>query len=133
MEMLTVIRLLAFSAIAGCVLAGCISPEEEVVMDEPTVEGTYVIAANTKLRYDGNLEIGVGNFWMAEYVDERGDARRGVTAGLWLVTLDGSLENQHVRVGSGQELIYGAYRIRAVEVDSADGASSVRLEISAGE
>lgn len=133
MEILAFIRFAAFSAIAGCVLAGCVSPEEEVLMDGPTTQGTYVIAANTKLRYDGNLEIGVGNFWMAEYVDERGDARRGVTAGLWLVTLDGSLENQHVRVGSGQELIYGRYRIRAIEVDSTDGSSSVRLVISAEE
>jgi hypothetical protein len=52
---------------------------------------------------------------------------------LWLVVLDGSLSNQHWRVGSGQSFVYGPYLIRAVEVDSGDGAPYVHLEISADE
>lgn len=99
-------------------------------MDRQEMEGTFTVAANAKLRYDGNLEIGVGSFWIEEYIDDQGEAHRGITAGLWLLTLDGTQENQYRRIGRGQALVYGQYLIRAIEVDSSDQVPSVRLEIS---
>lgn len=98
---------------------------------EEDMENTYGISDATQLNYyDGNLSIGVGNFWREEYVDEQGVTRSGPTAGLWITVRDDPSQSGHVRVHVGQELTVGRYSIRVVEIGHEDGTAFVRLAIT---
>jgi hypothetical protein len=84
-------------------------------------KGPYEIPANTQLIYrDNNLLVGTGDIYPDDFVDEEGNARNDDLAGLWLAVRDGSLPNQHLRVHSGQEVVYGGYTIQVVEVRGDD-------------
>ncbi|HDQ73170.1 MAG TPA: hypothetical protein ENN19_13920 [Chloroflexi bacterium] len=96
------------------------------------MENTYLISSATEMAYDSNLRIGAGNFWQEEYVDEEGVKQRGVTAGLWLMVLDGSSQDQHVRVHVGQGVVFDEYVIKIVEIGQGTRAPFVRVAIDNG-
>lgn len=98
----------------------------EYVINVLTPEQT-LIRAGTQYRHQ-ELEIGVGNIWEEQYVDEAGAEQTGLTTGVWINAPE---QPEHFqRAHPGQEIAFGDYRILVVEVGrDADGDYAV-VEVS---
>jgi hypothetical protein len=88
--------------------------------DAPTLvvrDGTQGMIADT-------VSIGAGNFWEDDYVDEAGQARHGLTVGLWITVRGEQLAQEMIRAHVGQTIRAGAYTLLVVEIQPHRGAQS---------
>jgi hypothetical protein len=86
----------------------------------------------TNTRVSGELQIGVGNFWEEEYVDESRATKKGLTAGMWLNAQAADAAPQHVRVHPGQELSAADVRLKVLEIQRGtgrDNPSFVKVDV----
>ena len=79
------------------------------------VTHVLAIATNTQVT-QGELRIGAGNVWDAEYDVEGGGRTSGPTAGLWFYFRDRPSEDRHVRVHPGQKLDVAGHRFEVQSV-----------------
>ncbi len=85
------------------------------ISEEESMENVSTIYANCVWGVDGNLDIAAGNFM---YVDASGDKQRELVAALWFVLHDGPepKDKQSFQVHTGQEVIFGQYKVKVVEI-----------------
>lgn len=93
----------------------------------------FTLRDTTNTRVSGELQIGVGNFWEEEYVDESKAKKTGLTAGLWLNAQNAGGPPQHLRVHPGQELSAAGVRIKVLEIQRGtgrDNPSFVKVDVT---
>lgn len=89
---------------------------------------TVTVGEGTNLRLDQGLEVGAGNFWEEDYLDEAKQPRRGLTAGLFFLVRDeAGPRQQPLRVHPGLELTAGKSRFRVEDVKRVRGKGVVVL------
>ena len=86
--------------------------------DAPTIE----IRDGTQGAIAGEVFIGAGNFWEADYVDESGRTQHGLTVGLWITVKDDPSANQTIRMHVGETIIAGTYRVKVLDIQPHQGA-----------
>lgn len=85
---------------------------------------TLVVRDGTQGMIADAIFIGAGNFWEDDYVDEAGQARRGLTVGLWVTVKGDPSAQQRIRAHVGQTIRAGAYTLLVVEIQPHRGAQS---------
>jgi hypothetical protein len=91
-------------------------------------QGTRQFITNTaQAQFGDSLRVGAGNIWEADYVDETGASRKGLTGGLWFFLRDHPELDRHVRVHPGQHVEFGDYRIQVLSVEPEGIGLSVQL------
>lgn len=82
----------------------------------PSRAQTVTIASNTQATI-GDVRIGAGNFWDDEFTDDKGNKRKGPTAGLWIYFREDKASDTKRRVHTGESFVAGRTRFEIVTVE----------------
>jgi hypothetical protein len=82
-----------------------------------TTEELIMISGHAGTFKDRILRIGTGGYKWQEYTDRHGTTRKGWVAGLSLWTMDDSIPRQNFVIHEGQEILYGKYRVKVIQID----------------
>lgn len=77
---------------------------------------TVTIASNTQATI-GDVRIGAGNFWDDDFTDDKGNKRKGPTAGLWIYFREDKASDTKRRVHTGESFVAGRTRFEIVTVE----------------
>jgi hypothetical protein len=76
-----------------------------------------------------DLRLGLGYTRVGDYVDDKGVARHGNTAGLWLYVRDNAAQNRTLDVYEGQSFTVNKYRVLVDQIVLGSEKGSVSLFI----
>jgi hypothetical protein len=117
----------SWMGIALLLAAGCSSTAVSPSASTPSLdpgEGAITIESGTQASI-GELRIGSANIREEEYTTADGQAKRGLTAGLWFSTSEAPADPPMVRVHPGQVLEVRRVRIRVLDI----GPANVQLAV----
>jgi hypothetical protein len=116
----------------GCSLFSMYSPAPQSREVVPMTASGIVIRHNIMLHRQGefkDLEIGTGNFFDQEYVDDLGMARKGLTAGLFLMISKKTATYRTFTVYAGQTVRFEEYEIQILRLENDAEGGFLEVEI----
>ncbi len=94
--------------------------------NQASAEMLSYVPKNGKGTFFNNLDIGVGNIWEEDYIDNNGEPKKGITCGLWFYLRHDPSQNTDVRVYPEKKVLVANYSVEAVDIEE----EGVMLKVS---